>query len=211
MLKINGQIVKTPESEYGPFVASSSRPVFHGPDCKPNPCATRQAMSDRFCDKFPSMERRFCAHCQGTLRGTAENPNFSTIEYSYRGYPVVEILKNGGQVHRHDKHFRFGCRIARILLTCLPELKTFAWPSSEKERTEFKPQIFTDSGLGITIEAFVTMSPNFVVSDEVIEKYWLRLVELPDLEVQEGLGVVKCQAVCSLQDELRGWLARRCH
>ena len=42
MPRINGQIVKTPESEYGAFVASSSRPVFPGPDCKPNPRATRR-------------------------------------------------------------------------------------------------------------------------------------------------------------------------
>src|SRR5258708_37653892 len=41
MLRIYGQIVKTPGSEYRAFVASSSRPVFHGPDCKPNPRAIR--------------------------------------------------------------------------------------------------------------------------------------------------------------------------
>jgi hypothetical protein len=42
MLKISGRTVKTPESEYRAFVASSSRPLFHGPDCKPNPCVTRR-------------------------------------------------------------------------------------------------------------------------------------------------------------------------
>src|SRR5260370_42475587 len=46
LLKINGQIVKTPESEDGPFVASSSRPVFHGRDCRPNPSATRPRRAD---------------------------------------------------------------------------------------------------------------------------------------------------------------------
>jgi hypothetical protein len=197
------------------------------------------------CEKFPSLYQRDCAHCRGTARGTAQNPNFSTIEYFYRGYPVVEILKNGGQVHRHDKHFRFGCRVARILLACLPALKTFAWPYSERDRTEFEPQIFVESTLGITIEVFVEMNPNFVVGDELIDKYWLSLRELPTAEIAQreescmapqqvqeffnqngydptifvprvpreahkGLGVMKCRAVCSVQDELRNWLARRC-
>lgn len=92
----------------------------------------------------------------------------------------------------------------------LPALKTFAWPPSGGNPGEFKPQIFTDSVLGITVNAFVTMNPNFVVSDALIEKYWLRLMELPDLEVHKGLGVIKCRAVCLVQDQLRNWLARRC-
>jgi len=29
-------------------------------------------------------------------------------------------------------------------------------------------------------------------------------------EVDIGLGVMKCKAVCSVQDELRDWLRRRC-
>jgi hypothetical protein len=123
---------------------------------------------------------------------------------------VVEILKNSGAVHRHDEHFRFGCRVARILLACLPALKTFAWPSSEKDRAKFEPQIFTESKLGIEVEVFVEMNANFVVYDELIEKYWRNLRELPTLEIHKGLGVMKCKAVCSVQDELRDWLRRRC-
>jgi hypothetical protein len=132
------------------------------------------------------------------------------MESVYRGYPVVEILKNGGPVHRHDEHFRFGCPVARILLACLPALKVFAWPSNEKDRTEFEPQIFTENNLGIEIEVFVEMNRNFVVYDELIEKYWLNLKELPTGEIHKGVGVMKCKAVFSLQDELRSWLARRC-
>jgi hypothetical protein len=102
-----------------------------------------------------------------------------------------------------------------------------------------------ESTLGITIEVFVEMNPNFVVGDELIDKYWLRLSELPTAEIAQreescmapeqvqefsnqngyyptifvprvpreahkGLGVMKCRAVCSVQDELRNWLARRC-
>jgi hypothetical protein len=156
------------------------------------------------------MYRRECSHCQGTARGTAENPHFSIEESSYRGYPVVEILKNGGPIHWHDQHFRFGCRIARIVLACLPGLRIFAWPSNEKDRTEFKPQIFTEADLGITVEVFAAMNPNFKIGDELIEKYWLNLKELPSFEIHKGLGVMKCRAVCSVQDQLRNWLSRRC-
>jgi hypothetical protein len=46
MLKINGQIVRTLEGGYGAFVASNSRPILHGPDCKPNQCATRLRKSE---------------------------------------------------------------------------------------------------------------------------------------------------------------------
>jgi hypothetical protein len=156
------------------------------------------------------MYKRECSHCQGTDRGTPENPRFSITESFYRGYPVVEILKNGGRIHLYDEHFRFGCRIARILLASLPALKTFAWPSSEKDRTEFEPQIFTEARLGINIEVYVEMNPNFVVYDELIEKCWLNLKELPTGEIHKGVGVMKCRAVWSVQDEIRKWLAKRC-
>jgi len=162
------------------------------------------------CEKFPSFYKRDCAHCRGTARGTEQNPNFSTIEYFYRGYPVVEILKNGGQVHRYDEHFRFGCRVARILLACLPALKIFAWPSNERDRTEFEPRIFTESNLGIEIEVFVEVNRGFVVYDELIEKCWLNLKELPTGKTHKGVGVMKCKAVYSVQDELRNWLDRHC-
>ena len=162
------------------------------------------------CEENPSFRKRDCAHCMGTMRGTSQNPHFSIMESIHRGYPVVEVLKNGGPVHRHDEHFRFGCRVARILLASLPALKTFAWPSSESDRTGFKPQTFTESNLGVEVEVFVEMNANFVVYGELIEEYWLNLKELPTGKIHKGVGVMKCKAVCSVQDELRNWLARRC-
>lgn len=167
-------------------------------------------MPEDRCPKNPSMRRRECSHCQGTARGTEQNPYFSIEEDTFRGNPMVELFKNGGPIHRHDTHFSFGCRKARIILACVPALKRFAWPSDPSDRTNFQPQIFTENQLGVTIEVFATMNPNFVVGDELIEKYWLNLKELPTLEVHKGLGVMKCRAVYSVQDELRNWLARRC-
>ncbi len=156
------------------------------------------------------MYKSECSHCGGTARGTAENPRFSIREFSLYRNPMVEILKNGGPVHRHDQHFQFGCRVARVLLASLPALKAFAFPSSERPRTESEPQIFTEDTLGITIEVFVEMNPNFMVYDELIEKCWLNLRELPTGEIHKGVGVMKCKAVWSVQDDLKRWLIRRC-
>lgn len=197
------------------------------------------------CPLHPSFYKRECAHCQGLARGTAENPHFSIREYRLHRNPMVELLKNGGPVHRHDRDFSLGCREVRIILACVPALQRFAWPSDPNDQTNFQPRIFTENQLGVTIEVLATMNPNFVVRDELIEEYWLKLRELPTLEISEreeacttpeqgqeffkrtgyypttfvpnvprkvdiGLGVMKCRAVCLVQDELRNWLARRC-
>jgi hypothetical protein len=136
-------------------------------------------VAEERCPLNPSMYKRECSHCQGTARGTSQNPNFSAVESFYNGSPVIEVLKNGAAIHAYDLHFRFGCRKARIILACLPEV-------------------------------FAVMNPNFVRGDELIEQYWLDLKELPSLEIHKGLGVMKCRAVWSVQDEIRAWLARRC-
>src|SRR5271165_674445 len=149
------------------------------------------------------MLREYCSHCKGQARGTEQNPNFSIIESFYRGNPAIEVLKNGGPVHRHDEHFQFGCRKARILIACLPALKIFGWPSNAEDRTNFQAQIFTESHLGISIEVFATTNPNFVLSSgELIDRYWLDLREMPSLEIHKGLGVMKCRAVWSVQDQI---------
>jgi hypothetical protein len=162
-------------------------------------------LSER-CEKYPSMERRFCSHCQGPALGTRENPYFSIREDEYDGYPVVEILKNGGPIHADDANFRFGVRKAEMLLACLPALKTFGW-GSDKERYSFQPQTFEDREIGISV--FVEMHPNFVRSTgELINEPWLQLETTPQTESPLRLGVMKCKAVCSVQDELRAWVRR---
>jgi hypothetical protein len=167
-------------------------------------------MEDR-CEKYPSIEKRFCSHCKGLVRGTQENPHFSIIESSFRGNPFIEILKNGGPIHRHDAHFGFGCRKARMLLACLPAFKEFGWPSHAADRARFRTQVFAEGVLNIRIEVYVTMNPNFVRSTgELIEECWLNLRELPSLEIHKGLGVMKCKAVWSIQEELRHWVERWC-
>lgn len=163
------------------------------------------------CEKFPSLDRRFCAHCQGAPRGTPENPEFSIKEDfdEVHGYPVVEILKNGGPIHQYDSHFRFGRRKAEMLIACLPALREFGW-STDEARLQFQPQIFRDRALGISVSVFVEMHPDFERSTgEFVDRPWLRLQAMPPDDCHLGLGVMKCRAVWSVQDDLRDWLRRQ--
>lgn len=166
-------------------------------------------MSER-CDKYPSLERRFCSHCQGTARGTEENPHFSIKEDFINGCPVVELLKNGGSIHQFDKHFRFGLRKAAVVLAALPLLKKFAW-GSDTERYSFPTQVIPVREIGITVKVYVEMKPDFVRSTgDLIEQPWLWLAALPPANERTriGLGVMKCKAICAVQDDLRAWVSR---
>ena len=162
------------------------------------------------CD-FSGMDKRSCSHCLKLQRGTQENPVFSIVTGLYEGSPVIEILKNGGPVHRHDQHFRFGSYKARMLLACLPALKRFGWPSHDDDRSLFRPEVFEDRELGVKVEVYVTMNPDFELSSgELIDECWLDVRALPSLETHKGLGVIKCRAVCSVQDDLRAWVLQHC-
>jgi len=74
------------------------------------------------CAKYPSMLKVFCSHCQGTILGTRDNPIFSLKEDWYNGFPVVEVLKNGGPIHVYDRNFRFGTRKAQMIIACVEVL-----------------------------------------------------------------------------------------
>ncbi|HXE90867.1 MAG TPA: hypothetical protein VNK82_07895 [Terriglobales bacterium] len=124
------------------------------------------------------------------------------------GYPVVEILKNGGPIHQYDSHFRFGRHKAELLLACLPALREFGW-SSDEERLRFQPRTFDKRELGVSVKVFVEMHPHFEWSTgELIEEPWLRLQAIFPDQSHLGLGVMKCRAVWSVQDDLRDWVCR---
>jgi hypothetical protein len=81
----------------------------------------------------------------------------------------------------------------------------------DEDRILFQPQVLAERDLGVEIEVFATMNPDFVTSNgETVNKYWLDLREMPSLEVHKGLGVMKCRAVRSVPDEIRYWLAQHC-
>src|SRR6185437_10556685 len=157
-----------------------------------------------------SLERRYCSHCQGTVRGTEENPHFSIKEEFANGYPVVEVLRNGGAIHEWDSHFQFGLRKAEMLLAALPVLKEFAW-CSDQERLKFPPQIIGEQEIGLRVQVFVEMRPDFERSTgELVERPYLQLVALPPASERThiGVGFRKCRAICAVQDELRAWVRR---
>src|SRR5437764_500232 len=58
------------------------------------------------------MPPNMCGHCK---RPAGDRYELRPGGY-YRGYPMVEILKNGGPVHRYYSHFKFGAERARLLL-----------------------------------------------------------------------------------------------
>lgn len=68
------------------------------------------------CPLHPSLGG-FCA-CQNP-RGDDAHPRFSLVEDRFNGCPVIELLKNGGPIHRYDEHFRFGVRVAQMFVACL--------------------------------------------------------------------------------------------
>jgi hypothetical protein len=77
-------------------------------------------MSDQEkCPIYPSMLKAYCSHCQGIGHGTAANPKFSLSEATFKGHPVVEILKDGASIHMWDDHFQFGRRKAEMLVACI--------------------------------------------------------------------------------------------
>jgi len=165
--------------------------------------------SQERCPKNPSMYKAYCAHCQGTERGTTENPRFSLKEDVYYGCPIVEVLKNGGQVTMSDAHFRFGVRKAQMLVACVSVLREF-WRASDEQKLQFKTQIIPNETGDLRIEVYVEMHPDFELSDgRPIDRPWLRLQALPPDNDHIGLGTMKCRAICEVEEDLKSWLRRQ--
>ena len=161
------------------------------------------------CPLYSSMLRAYCAHCQGTARGTPENPRFS-LKYDFDSVygPTVEVLKDGGSIHSHDEHFRFGRRKAEMLLACLPVLQEFRL-SDDAEKIQFKNRVIEDRASGLIVRIFVEMYPEFIRSTgQTVDRPWLRLQALPPDNHHIGLGAIKCRAIWAVQEDLRSWLKR---
>lgn len=159
------------------------------------------------CPKFPSLLKKYCSHCQGTARGTPDNPIFTLREHTYLGWPVVEVLKDGGSIHSYDSNFRFGIRKAQMILVCMDILKEF-WQAGDDAKLTFKPRIIKDTTFGLTLQAFVEMHPEFETSTgRLVDRPWLRLQSMFDKE-HIGLGGLKCKALYAVRQELADWLKR---
>jgi len=163
---------------------------------------------DDLCPLNPSLRKVECAHCQGPPSGTSENPIFSMEEGFFNGFPVVEVLKNGGPVHPWDTHWCFGQRKAEILVTCLPVLREF-WQAEDAERLAFATRIIENERHSLKIQVYVEMHPDFEHSTgQRIDRPWLHLRALPPDTGDIGLGAIKCRAVCAVEHDLRAWLRK---
>ena len=161
------------------------------------------------CSKYPSILKAHCSHCQGTQLGTGDNPRFTLEEYESNGYPVVEVLKNGGPVHFHDANFRFGIRKAKMLLACITCLREF-WMSTEDERLCFKLRLVVNKKQELRVEILVKMHPDLEISTgRIVDRPWLHLQALPPDDEAIGLGMMKCRAICAVAEDLKQWLYRQ--
>lgn len=154
------------------------------------------------CDKHPSIPKAYCSCTSARRNGT---PTFSMIAGRFEGNPVVEILKNGGPIHRNDQHFVIGVRKAEMLLACVDALKEFGW-GSDAERAAFRPRIVQEGrdSIRVSIEHFT----EFVRSTgELVNEPFLRLEAINRPHLVKGLGVMKCRAVWALRDHIGDWLA----
>ena len=167
-----------------------------------------QPPQDERCPLNPSLRRVECSHCQGPPRGTFQNPTFSLKEDVYDGFPIVEVLKNGGPVHPWDQHFRFGRRKAEILVACMKVLREF-WFANDAQRRLFVPQVIQDDARRLRVQVYVEMHMDFELSTgPTVDRPWLHLKGLPPDSGTIGLGASKCQAICALEKELREWLLK---
>lgn len=158
------------------------------------------------CPIHPSIPKDFCS-CRGRGGRTSAGPVFTIRESTFEGYPVIELLKSGGPIHRYDQHFRFGVARAEMLLACLDPIYEFAWASDEERRT-FKPRIVQEGPRSIRVS--VEFYEDFTWSTgELIEEPWLRLESLDGRHLVKGLGVMKCRAVWILREEIGEWVARQ--
>jgi hypothetical protein len=158
------------------------------------------------CPKNPSMLRAYCSHCQGTERGTLDNPRYSLKEGWFNGFPAVEVLKNGASIHMWDSHFRFGQRKAEILVACVSTIRKFGW-ATDGERLAFKSDVVEDKRRRLCVRISIEMHPEFEHSSgEIIDRPWLRLQTLPPDTEHIGIGMMKCRAIAALEDDLKRWL-----
>ena len=156
-------------------------------------------MPEEICS-FSGLPQRSCAHCKYP-RGV----RYGLHRGVYKGSPVVEIVKDGGPVHPHDEHFRFGVAKARLLLTALPMIRHFAEVGDEIVDV-IPGELAVPDTSGGAVKVWVEMHPEFVRSSgETIDRPWLHM---RSSAVSIGVGYEKAKAICALADQLRQWVER---
>src|SRR6266536_4031723 len=70
--------------------------------------------------EFSNLPKQSCSHCKRHKRR-----QYELRESSYYGNEIVEVLKDGGPIHSHDEHFRFGVEKAVLMLASIAMVKQF--------------------------------------------------------------------------------------
>lgn len=156
------------------------------------------------CSLYPSLKRTGCSHCDGSARGTESNPKYTLtrLPIDPQFGELVEILKNGGPVHRFDEHFQFGRTKCSVMLAAISVIREFAWLPDAHRFSYSCPGICSVEFGSISVE--VRLKKSFIRSTgDLIRRPWLYL-EADRVRVR--LGYQKCRAVSALRDQLRAWV-----
>lgn len=161
-----------------------------------------------FCSKYPSIPVAGCVHCQNPKRISWSDPRYTLLEGpdDLYGFPFVEVLKDGGPVHRFDRHFRFGRRKAEMIVACAQILRDFGW-STESEQRSFVARVIVDQRVSrLSVHVSVEMRPHFEHSRKGrIDRPWLHLRSLTSPGTKIGVGILKSRALWQVRTELLAW------
>jgi hypothetical protein len=98
-----------------------------------------------------------------------------------------------------------------MLVACIDILRDF-WRSNGYEGRMFTPGVIENPGRRLRVRVYVTLHPDFDRSSgERIDRPWLNLQALPPDQDHLGLGVLRCRAVCELEENLKQWLRKQNH
>lgn len=154
-------------------------------------------MAHQICP-FSGLPKPTCDHCKYP-RGV----HYEVRRGTYLSHPVLEILKNGGPIHHHDEHFRFGREKARLLLIALHVIRQFA-DVGDDIVSLFNAETLTDQTTGNLVTVWVELQPEFIHSSgETIERPWL---QIQSANIRIGVGYEKAKAICAVANELRRWI-----
>ena len=137
----------------------------------------------------------------------SQRPKYELRFSFFKGYPMVEVLKEGGPIHPYDRHFKFGLEKAALLLAALPIIEKFADNNDARIATVKMP---LDKLTGRTMQVRVGTKSDFIHSSgETINRRWLSIDTLPmGSGASIGVGVNKAKGVCAVALELRAWVRR---
>jgi hypothetical protein len=159
----------------------------------------------KFCSKFPSMPVAGCVHCQNPKRISWNDPRYALLEGlgELSGFPFIEVLKDGGPVHRWDRHFRFRRSQAKMIVVCAHILRDFGWSTESEQRSFVARVIFDEQVPGLSVHVAVEMRPDFQHSRKGrIDRPWLLLRSLSSPSTEIGMGIQKSRALWHVRAEL---------